>query len=138
MIKEIVEAISTLEKLREKPLNEIVKDKVLSAAILWYLYVAVQGCIDLAFKIVSKLELETPESYADAFRVLRENNFINETLCDSLVKMARFRHILAHRYSRIDLKIVYSILHKDLEDIKQFVSVVIKKLEEKGFKIEDF
>ena len=52
--------------------------------------------------------------------------------------MARFRHILAHRYSRIDLKIVYSILHKDLEDIKQFVSVVIKKLEEKGFKIEDF
>ena len=47
------------------------------------LYVAVQGCIDIALKTISKLALRTPETYADAFKVLSEEKLIPKDLAKS-------------------------------------------------------
>ncbi|MEM2047756.1 MAG: DUF86 domain-containing protein, partial [Candidatus Jordarchaeales archaeon] len=93
LIDHVTEALKTLEELRRKSLDEIASDRILLSATLWNLYIAVQGCIDISLKIISRLGLRTPESYADAFNVLSEEKIIPPDLAKILASMAKFRHI---------------------------------------------
>ena len=124
-------AIKVLEDLKMKSVRELEGDSTLLGGVLWHLYLAVQGCIDIALKTISKLSLRTPESYADAFTVLSEEKLIPEELARKLIAVARFRHILAHVYTKIDLNRVHAILHHNLADIKEFLKVLATKLQEK-------
>ncbi|MBS7278278.1 MAG: DUF86 domain-containing protein [Candidatus Freyarchaeota archaeon] len=114
-----------------KSVRELEGDSTLLGGFLWHLYLAVQGCINIALKTISKLSLRTPESYADAFTVLSEEKLIPEELAKKLTAMARFRHILAHVYTKIDLDRVHAVLHHNLADIKEFLKVLATKLQEK-------
>nr|MDO8080295.1 hypothetical protein [Candidatus Freyarchaeota archaeon] len=67
LFETVADAVKVLEELREKSVEEIAGDTILLGGVLWYLYLAVQGCIDIALKTISKLTLRAPESYADAF-----------------------------------------------------------------------
>jgi len=55
-------------------------------------------------KSYPRLGLRTPESYADAFNVLSEEKIIPPDLAKILASMAKFRHIIAHAYTKIDVK----------------------------------
>lgn len=138
LFETVADAVKVLEELREKSMEEIAGDTVLLGGFLWYLYLALQGCIDIALKTISKLSLRAPESYADAFIVLREEGLISEELAKSLIAMARFRHILAHVYTKLDLGRVYDVLHQDLEKIKEFLRVLAAKLQERDIEMSEF
>lgn len=137
LFESVTEAIRFLEEVKEKSMEEIARDSVLLGSVLWHLYMAVQGCIDIALKTISKLVLRTPESYADAFIVLSEEKLISEELAKKLVAMARFRHVLAHTYTKLDLDRVYNILHHNLGDIKEFLKIIAKKLQERKIEISE-
>jgi uncharacterized protein YutE (UPF0331/DUF86 family) len=138
LFETVADAVKVLEELREKSTEEIAGDTVLLGGVLWYLYLAVQGCIDIALKTISKLTLRAPESYGDAFAVLREEGLIPEELAKSLIAMARFRHVLAHVYTKLDLNRVYDMLHRDLEEIKEFLRVLAAKLQERNIEMSEF
>ncbi len=137
LIENIMNALNTLVELRKRKYEEIEKDKILASAIIWNLYVMVQGSIDLALKVISLLNLRAPESYSDAFRILGEEGILPEQLVEKLMAMARFRHILAHAYAQIDLKRIYEILHKNLDDIIEYLSYLKEKLRERGIDIAE-
>ena len=137
LFETVSDAIKVLEDLKIKSMEEIKEDSTLLGGVLWHLYMAVQGCIDIALKTISKLALRTPESYADAFRVLSEEKLISEELAKKLVAMARFRHVLAHVYTKLDLDRVYNILHHNLEDIKEFLKIIAAKLQERKIDISE-
>ena len=109
LIEKVLDALKILEEYKDKTLEELLSDKKLQSIILWNLYVAVQGTIDLALKIISKHQLRTPESYVDAFRVLAEDNMIPKDLAQRLMEMAKFRHTLAHVYFHVDMGKVHKI-----------------------------
>ena len=69
------------------------RDKKLLGSILWYLYTAVQGTIDLGLKVISKLKLKSPESYVDVFEVLMNEGILPKDLAMKLIKMAK---VLTH------------------------------------------
>ncbi len=138
LFETVADAVKVLEELRGKRLEEIAGDTVLLGSVLWYLYVAVQGCIDIALKTISKLTLRAPESYGDAFTVLREEELIPEELAKSLIAMARFRHVLAHVYTKLDLNLIYDMLHHDIEEIKEFLKVLAAKLRERNIELSEF
>nr|MDO8080296.1 DUF86 domain-containing protein [Candidatus Freyarchaeota archaeon] len=52
--------------------------------------------------------------------------------------MARFRHVLAHVYTKLDLNLVYGMLHHDLEEIKEFLRVLAAKLQERNIEMSEF
>ena len=131
LFEKVIEAIKILERLRNRSIDEMEEDPVLLGGVLWHLYVAVQGCIDIALKTISKLSLRTPETYADAFKVLSEEKLIPKDLAKKLVAMAGFRHVMAHVYTKLDLNTVYDTLHHDLRDIKEFLKTMATKLKEK-------
>ena len=137
LIKNILESLKILTELRKRRYEEIEQDKILASAIIWNLYVVVQGSIDLALKVISLLNLRTPESYSDAFRILGEEGLLPKQLVEKLMTMARFRHILAHAYTRIDLRKIYEILQKNLDDVIKYLNYLKEKLKEKGIDVTE-
>lgn len=135
LVENILEALNILKDLRKKTYEEIENDRILVGSIIWYLYVAVQGAIDLALKVISALNLRTPESYSDAFKILGEEDILPKKLVERMVRMARFRHILAHAYIKIDIRKIYEILQGNLSDIEEYIMCLRDKLKQRGIDI---
>jgi len=106
--------------------------------MLWYLYEAIQASIDLALKIASKLNLETPESYADVFRILMMNNLLEKDLAERLIKMARFRNLLAYAYAKVDIERVYRELDDNINDLRAFLNTVKKIIDSHKLDLSSF
>ena len=90
----------------------------------------IEVCLDIAGHIISDQEYRVPSSYAEMFRILNENNIIDETLSNALDKMAKFRNIVVHQYDKVDHSIVISILRKNLNDFNTFKNVIVSFLQQ--------
>jgi len=137
VLKEIIKALNILERLLEKR-NEIPKNEFLQGALLWYLYVAVQGSIDLALKIISELNLGVPETYAEAIEILNAQNLISDKLKERLLNMVKFRHLLAHAYPAIQLERILDEIDHDINDIKMYLRELSLNIKRFNKKLEDF
>jgi uncharacterized protein YutE (UPF0331/DUF86 family) len=95
------------------------------------LQIMIETCLDVAGHIISDEEFRVPETYADMFKILAENQIVEKTQLDSLQKMAKFRNIVVHDYEKIDPAIVFGILMKNLEDFDRFKRSIISYLKTK-------
>lgn len=84
----------------------------------------VQTGIDIASRLISLNKFRRPDSYAEYFEALRENEVISRHLCESLMEMARFRNLITHQYHKIELEELDEIIEEDLDDIKDFIAEV--------------
>ncbi len=84
------------------------------------LQLAIEVCADVASHVISDRGLRAPDTYADAFEVLGEAGLLEPVLRESLVRMARFRNVLVHDYTRIDPEIVVRVLRENLGDLAAF------------------
>lgn len=89
------------------------------------LQMMVETCSDIAGHIIADEKYRVPTGYADTFQVLAENRFFNETLADSLSKMAKFRNVVVHDYDQVDGEIVIGILRRRLSDFELFKDAVV-------------
>ncbi len=64
--------------------------------------------------IIASMELRRPEDYKDVFSILEENRVIPRNLSERLQKMAGFRNLLVHYYTKVDNKTVFSIMREDV------------------------
>ena len=92
------------------------------------LQMMIETCVDIAGHIISDKGYRIPKSYSDTFRVLREEQLVNEKLYVALEKMAKFRNVVVHHYDKVDAEIVVGILKKDLEDFKGFRNSIVNFL----------
>jgi len=92
------------------------------------LQMMIETCADIANHIVSDRGMRSPSSYADTFKVLLENNIINEELYGTMEKMAKFRNVVVHQYEQVDAEIVVIILKKHLEDFGLYKDALLSYL----------
>lgn len=92
------------------------------------LQMLIETCLDIAGHIISDEKYRVPNSYADTFKVLYENNIVDNELLDALVKIAKFRNIVVHHYDKIDPAIVITILNKNLNDFNNFKDAIVRFL----------
>ena len=137
LVETILNALSKLEALRDISLKELMKDEKLQGFILWNLYISVQGCIDLAFKTIARLNLENPKTYKEAFEILYKNNLISKDVKNSLQDAAKFRNALAHLYIGINLAVVKKVISENLTDLRRYISELDVALQKKGIDIYD-
>jgi len=78
--------------------------------------------------VISRKNLRTPESYADAFYVLTEAGILSPKEAEEFVDMAKFRNVLAHTYARVNLEITYRILQEKLSNIEKLYRKLLKEL----------
>ena len=119
-----------LKRIREKrdvDLNQFLDDIDLQDIVLFNLQIAIQNCIDIAAHIISDEELGVAGSTSEIFYILQENDYIDSKVTDKIISAVGFRNLVAHEYGNLDLKMVYKIVHEDIEDIALFIKTILKK-----------
>lgn len=93
-----------------------------SDAVVLHLWQATQIVIDLAMAACLWMNLGTPASYADAFRLLERAGVVDSRLADRLVRAAGFRNIVAHAYETLDMRRVHDAAMSGPADLRAFLS----------------
>jgi uncharacterized protein YutE (UPF0331/DUF86 family) len=95
------------------------------------LQIMIETCLDVAGHIISDEGFRVPETYSDMFKILIENQVLNQEHSNPLNKMAKFRNIVVHNYEKMDPSIVVGILRDNLEDFENFKNAIIAYLKTK-------
>lgn len=88
------------------------------------LQIAVESCLDIAHHIISDEGWREPNSYADAFVVLAENDVISASDAEVYRLMAQFRNKIVHYYEKVDPEQVFAVFAGHLGDFDSFVENV--------------
>ncbi|WAM34170.1 type VII toxin-antitoxin system HepT family RNase toxin [Caldicellulosiruptor morganii] len=86
---------------------------------------ACEATIDIAMHICAKFKLGVPQNSREAFEFLIKNSIIDEKLGSRMKAMVGFRNIIVHDYQSIDLRILQSIIEKNLTDFLKFKDAVL-------------
>lgn len=107
--------------------DELRGDFAVMGGVQHYLLLAIEAVIDLGSHVISSEGYAPPAGYADIFRVLRDEQILDERLAGRLMAMARFRNVLVHLYADVDEARVLAILRGSLDDLDAFVSVLRRR-----------
>ena len=89
----------------------------------------IETCVDIAGHIIADKAFRIPKSYADTFKVFREEKILDNKLSAALRKMAKFRNIVVHHYDKVDAEIVVGIMKNNLTDFINYKDAIIRLLE---------
>ena len=92
------------------------------------LQIMIELCVDIANHVISDKGYRVPVSYADTFKVLKEEGLLHGELQEALEKMAKFRNILVHHYDRIEPSIIVDILNHRLKDFLRYREAILSCL----------
>ena len=119
--------LSRIKEKRVVSLEGFLADLDCQESILFNLQMAVQNCIDIAAHIISEEELGIAGSTNEMFYILQENGYLSPELTENMVAAVGFRNLVVHEYGNIDLRQVYQIAQKDIDDMEGFLKAIIKK-----------
>lgn len=92
------------------------------------LQMMIETCLDIGAHIISDENLRVPETYAEVFRIMVENDILPRSRLDAFEKMAGFRNLVVHDYERIDPDIIVGILRSNLQDFEALKKSIITYL----------
>jgi uncharacterized protein YutE (UPF0331/DUF86 family) len=121
------EYLGLLRNISKTPPESFLKDKIIIGGAKYYLQVSIECCLDVANHIIASEQFRAPKDYADSFKVIEEEEIVNNDLGQRLRQMAKFRNRLVHLYSEIDDSYVYQFMNENLNDIEEFKSIIIKR-----------
>lgn len=127
-IAEIEVYLSQIKEYSEISVKNYEEDWKTQRIVERTLQILIEICLDIANHLISDKNMRLPTGYADAFKVLMENNVISKELSNTMEKMAKFRNIIVHQYEGIDSAIMVSILRKNLGDFEKYKKAVLKTL----------
>jgi len=122
---EIYNSLDGLEEISKIPINDFLQKRHIIAGAKYYFIVAIEASIDLANHLISQNKLPIPESYADTFKILKDEGVLSPELTLKLMDMAKFRNRLVHIYWDVDDELVYELLNRDIIDIKRFLKTYL-------------
>jgi len=93
------------------------------------LHLAVENCIDIAAHIISENGWGVPGSASEMFYLLEAKGILDPPLTEKIIKAVGLRNLIVHEYGNMDLKRLFSTVHKDLADLNSFLSIIFQKLD---------
>jgi len=127
-LERLRDLIKRLEDVRDQGESAYLADERVRLMTERCLELAAQICIDLGLQALAEKSAPTPESYADVFKTLGREGFIEEDLADRLAAAAKQRNLLVHLYLDVDDKKVFGAL-SHLDALRQFAAVLGDKLD---------
>jgi uncharacterized protein YutE (UPF0331/DUF86 family) len=80
--------------------------------------------IDLSSYILSKLDIEIPETYKEIVEKIYVIKIIDDDLKDKLIDIVGLRNIIVHMYADVKAELIFD----NLEEIIKILKISIKKL----------
>lgn len=106
--------------------SENLKDFTKQDSIILNIQRICEASIDLAMHIIAEKRLGIPQSSRDAFDLLQQEGVIGNRIAEKMKMMVGFRNIAVHNYQAINLEIIKNIVNHDMNDIKEFVKLILK------------
>ena len=122
------EELILLRRKRRVSLDEYRGDIELQHIVERALQNAIQACIDIGARIISKELFRRAESYHDIFDVLRQEGVISPGLADKMHEMVGLRNALVHEYRVIRHDEVHRHLQESLEVLEEFAREITRYL----------
>ena len=119
--------LKRIESKRSITLDEFLNDIDLQDILLFNLQVAIQNCIDMGSHIISDENMGIAGSTSEIFYLLQENKYINAEITGKVIGAVGLRNLLVHEYGNPDLKKVYKIIQNDINDLREFITSILKK-----------
>lgn len=95
-----------------------------------HLRLALEGVFHIGSHILSRLPGSRAVEYREIALKLGENGVVDRQFAQTaLVAMAKLRNLLVHHYADIDIKKIYQIVQRYLEDIEKFLKAVKKLID---------
>ncbi|BBO81328.1 hypothetical protein DSCO28_18940 [Desulfosarcina ovata subsp. sediminis] len=124
-LSELEEYTSQIQGFRSISVEDYKSDWKSQRIIERTLQMMIETCVDIAGHIISDQKYRIPESYADAFIVLKENGILGTNIFRTMEQIAKFRNVIVHYYDRVDAEIVVGILRKRLEDFDRYKDTIV-------------
>jgi uncharacterized protein YutE (UPF0331/DUF86 family) len=103
----------------------------LKRAVERSLHVAIEACLDVGRRVIALEGFRFPDDNKDVFRILASEKVIPAELMESMLKMAGFRNIIVHEYTKIDDLKVYVALKRNLGDFENFSKAIERYLRDR-------
>lgn len=117
-----------MRRKQESSLDEYLGDIELQHIVERSLQNAIQACIDIGARIISKRLFRRAESYHDIFDVLAQEKVISSDLADRMHEMVGLRNALVHEYRTIRHEEVYRHLQESPEVLEEFAREISRYL----------
>ena len=121
--------LSRIVEKRNTDLQTFLNDIDRQESILFNMQIAIQNCTDIAAHIISEEGLGVPGSTSEMFYLLEENGYLDGELTGKMVKAVGLRNLIVHEYSKIELKQIFEVAKKDIDDLNDYLAAIFKKLD---------
>ena len=115
--------LGILHGLKKYTFQEFIENPEHYGSAERFLHLAVEAVIDLGNHVIAELELGTVNWYSDIPKLLAANGYISDEMEERWVRMIGFRNTLLHEYIDIDRRIVFDVLHNNLQDLEELKKV---------------
>ena len=120
--------LNRIKEKRDTDLKTFLKDLDRQESILFNLQMAIQNCIDIAAHIISEEGVGVPGSMNEMFYLLEDNGYIYVDITEKMVKAVGFRNLIVHEYGKVELKQVFEVAKKEIEDLEKYLLSIFSKL----------
>ena len=114
-------------RILDQPAEDFIaatKDRDLA---LFYLFLAIQECIDLSAHWVADAGWGAPEDAGSTFDVLAERQIIDRDLADRLRLASGLRNRIAHGYAMLDYRRVQTESQAGIPALRRFLAAVARE-----------
>ena len=127
-LERLREYLGILVSIQEYDCDRFIQDPFIYGTAERNLHLSIECLLDIGNHIIADLGYAKPESYADIFRILTENQVIPLQLYKNLEGMAAFRNVLVHDYLRLDRKRVHQVIKDKTQYLEELGSVFANML----------
>ncbi len=120
-IARIREHLALVRSIQGDCRKRFAADPIYRGALMHYLYLLSDGCIVLAELVIKEKNLRPPQSYAEAFDILAENDFLPSEFAHGFAGIAGFRNFLAHDYEKVQGELICGAILDKLVEIDEFL-----------------
>jgi uncharacterized protein YutE (UPF0331/DUF86 family) len=120
-----------LKEYQKYSKRTIISDHTLEAAIERVFHLALESVMDIGEIIIAERGLEKPESNQDIILILGGNKIIPGEFSRKFAPAMKFRNILVHHYTEIDINKLYEHLQTDIEDFDTFARHIARYVKKK-------
>ncbi len=116
--------LKAADEVFARPLEKFLSDEKERDLATFYLFLAIQECIDIAAHWVADADWGPPEDAYQAFEILRNKGVIDPELAQGLRGATGLRNRIAHGYTSIDPERMYAEYKLGTEVMRRFLAVV--------------
>ncbi len=111
--------IEILNEMKNYGREEFCNDMKILSITERNLQVSIEFLIDTSTYILSKLNIEIPETYREVVEKLYDVGIVDKTIEEKLLEIVGLRNIIVHMYADIRPELLYDNL-KDILNVLQF------------------